>query len=123
MTHVEIIGVYPVPEAEQPCHLIEVAVTDFFGELDIGAFTQPLASQDKTYWQVPFGEVVLEPGGSSGFEPTFPGPVQVNGNLRLAFFYYYLQPSQLLSQFGPLLLPPESSRPSRLSFIAYEPPC
>jgi hypothetical protein len=98
-------------------------VSDFVGAIDVGAFTQPLAGENQSHWQVPFGEVVLDSDGCNGHEPIFPDPIQVNGNLRLAFFFYYLQPSPLLSQFGPLALPPVSARPGRLAFINYEPPC
>ena len=90
MALAEIIGVYPVVEAEHRCHLIEISVSDFVGIVDVGAFTQPLADKDPSYWQVPFGEVVLDRNGCSGNEPLFPDPIQVNGTLRVAFFFYYL---------------------------------
>jgi len=122
MAQAQVIGVYPVPEAEQQCHLVELVVSDYIGKLDVGTFTQPLADYDRSHWQVPYWEHVLSADGNSGQLAALLEPLQVNGTMRLAFFFHHLQHRPLVSQFGLLSLPPESNRPSRLAFIEYEPP-
>ncbi len=45
------------------------------------------------------------------------------GNIRLVFFFHYLDLSKpFLTPFGPIALPKESPQPERLLQIAYEPP-
>lgn len=74
--------------------------------VDWPSFTQPLPDFDRAYWQVPYDERPV---------PGRPG--------HWCFFFHYLDIQQpLLSFGGPLLLPPETPRPSYLSFIAYEEP-
>jgi len=41
LMRVEILGVHPVIEADEPCHLVEIQVSDLEGEFDIGKFHQP----------------------------------------------------------------------------------
>jgi hypothetical protein len=47
---VEVIGVYPVSEAREPVHLIELVVRDSPG-FDPGEFVQPEPDQPEENWQ------------------------------------------------------------------------
>jgi hypothetical protein len=33
---IKVLGLYPVEEADQPCHLVELSVSNFNGTLDLG---------------------------------------------------------------------------------------
>src|SRR4051794_21427539 len=52
---VEVIGVYTVPEAPEPCHLIEIVVRDSSG-FDAPKFVQPDPTQSEENWQVAYDE-------------------------------------------------------------------
>ncbi len=120
---INIIGVYPVAEAEEPCHLIELLVEGLYGNLDISEFTQQLPGQPRDNWQVPWDEQVLDADGTSGEPAPFPGPIRVDGSQRLVFFFHYLDHSRpLLTPAGPTPLPEPAPRPSRLVFVEYKPP-
>jgi hypothetical protein len=119
---VEPIGVYPVDSPES-CHLIEMWLRGD-GEVDFGGFTQEVPGQDRSSWQVAYDEWLLNEEGTAGQLAPFPGPVRWDGDLRVAFFFHYLDGTRpLLSLCGPVALPPQSPLPERLGFIEYEPPC
>jgi hypothetical protein len=119
---VEVFGVYPVPEAEEPCHLVEVIVEGYEGALDVGVFTQAEPDLPREDWQAPWNEYLLNDDGSEG-EPVFPRPPYVAGSARLAFFFCYLDPSRPLeTPAGLAPLPAVTARPRRLAFVEYEPP-
>jgi hypothetical protein len=120
---IQVIGVYPV-RADEPCHLVELFVRDLIGELPVADFTQEVKGQPRSNWQVPYDERVLNDGGTAQVGEQFPGAIEADGNeLRLAFFFHYLDFSRpLLTPAGPLALPRETKKPSRLKFFKYEPP-
>lgn len=119
---VEVVGVYPVAEAAEPCHLIEVLVTTDSDAVDFGAFKQPLPGRPESDWQVAYDEVVLNREGSAG-EPVSPQTTLVR-TTRAAFFLHYLDlNSPLATPLGAVQLPPPTPRPPRLTFIRYESPC
>jgi hypothetical protein len=126
---VEVIGVYPVEEAEEPCHQIEMVIRGSPG-FDPGELTQEIPGRRKAYWQVAFHEHVLTPDGQTvirrgidipgGFEKH---PELLEGDVRFVFFFYYVYFSRpLRTPFGEVPLPPPSERPARLKAIEYLPP-
>jgi hypothetical protein len=120
---IEIIGVYPVKEAREPCCLIEALISDFRGDLDMAEFTQEVPGQPRENWQVPWDEYLLDEEGVSGESAPFPGPLNISGSQRVAFFFHYLDFSRpLITPIGEVRLPKATKRPDRLNFIHYEPP-
>jgi hypothetical protein len=121
---IEVIGVYPV-RADEPCHLIELWVRDLKGEQPVADFTQEVGGQPRDNWQVPYDERVLNDAGTAQVGEESPPSIEADGkDLRLAFFFHYLDLSKpLLTPAGPLKLPAVSKRPSRLKFVKYESPC
>jgi hypothetical protein len=71
---VEVLGVYDVPEAPEPCHLIEIVVPS---DTDFAEITQADPDLPRTHWQVPWDERVLETVGDS---------------VQVVFFFHYLVP-------------------------------
>jgi hypothetical protein len=119
---VEVIGVYPVDEAHEPCHLIELVV-EGEGAFEVGSITQPNPTRPSSDWQVAYDEYQLAPDGSSG-EPLGMAPVELHGPVRLAFYLHYLSPTELLqTPAGLVALPPVTPMPRRLGFMKYESPC
>ena len=57
---VEVIGVYPVYESEEPCHLVEV-VTSGSGVFDVAAITQPDAALYKQTGKSPMTSICYQP--------------------------------------------------------------
>ncbi len=118
----EIIGVYPVI-APEPCHLIEMVVTQMSGEIDFMQITQPRKGKPKENWQVPYDEAFLNPSGDAFVDALNQYAQPAGRNFRVAFFFHYLdQTASLLSQAGALKIPPETPVPARLNFIQYSTP-
>lgn len=118
-----VLGVYPVEGSDEPCHLIEMSLRNFCGELRLGEITQPEPGVERSSWQVPYWEQRLDEHGFFVVEDLFPGPVRVDGELRFVFYFHYLDLSApLRTQFGPVLLPGETPTPNRLSALSYSPP-
>ena len=110
---------YPVPEAPEPCHLVEVIVRDSPG-FDIGEFQQEEPGQPPDNWQVPWDERILNEAGDAEMPND---PELLHGTARLAFFLHYAEPSRpLLTPFGSVALPEPSERPERLAMIEYDEP-
>jgi hypothetical protein len=119
---VEVIGVYPVDEAHEPCHLIELLV-EGEGAFEVGAITQPHPTRPKSDWQVAYDEYRLTPEGDSG-EPLDLHPLRLHGQVRVAFYFHYLSPTEpLWTPAGLVVLPPVTPRPQRLGFMKYDAPC
>jgi hypothetical protein len=122
--HIEVVGVYEVPEAAQDCVLIELNVALGAEELDFSSVTQEIPGVPVPEWQVPWLEHELNDAGSSGQElrrRLVHGPVN---RARVAFFFHYLDPSRpLLTPAGIIALPKATRRPDRLKFMRYESPC
>jgi hypothetical protein len=125
MPKIEPIGVYPV-EAKEPVHLLEVWVRNADGVFDMGGVTQEVPEQPRSNWQAPYSEHVLSAAGDEALTEEFGAadkPDLWKGDMRLAFFFHYLDLERpLLTPFGPVQLPPASELPDRLSMIRYEPP-
>lgn len=120
---ISVIGMYPVEEATEPCHLVEILIEDFQGNLSFDDFTQEVDGQPRDNWQVPWLEYLLSDDGETGEMTTSLGPLEINNMQRLAFFFHYLDLSRpMLSPAGEISLLEPMSRPNRLSFIKYEPP-
>jgi hypothetical protein len=116
----EVIGVYPVKESEQPCYLIELRVSHHHGPLDIGSFYQPPRKKNGNE-QVAYGEYVLNSAGTAGTESF--EDIDVDGDVRLAFFVHFLQDNwRLATPTGIVQLPIATPKPDRLSFIEYHEP-
>ncbi len=123
---VEVIGVYSVPEAAEPVHLIEVVVASESGDYEIADFTHELAGQPRANWQVPYDEKILDDDGTQvvadGWDER-DNPDAWAGRKRLAFFFHYLDLGRpLLTPYGPVDLPAPQARPDRLAILEYEEP-
>jgi hypothetical protein len=125
MPQIEIIGIYPV-QADEPVHLVELIVRGSEGTFEIGDITQEVPGQSPDDWQVPCMEHLLN---SSGDE-ILADDCQMTelpdlwlGDVRLVFFFHYLDASRpLQTPFGEVRLPAESDLPDRLSMIEYDLP-
>jgi len=125
MPSVEIVGVYPI-DADEPVHLVEIIVHDADGDFDIGAITQEMPDTVRSNWQSPYDEQILSPDGTSVLANRFDAEDQTDhwkGDVRLVFFFHYLELSKpLTTPFGLVPLTTESPVPTRLSSIRYEQP-
>jgi hypothetical protein len=122
---VEVIGVYPVSEAPEPVHLIEIVVRDSPG-FDPGEFVQPDPDQPEENWQTAYDERALDAPGNSAITESFElsgRPELLEGDVRLVFFMHYLNPERpIRTPFGDVELPNPSDWPDRLASIQYEEP-
>lgn len=122
----KVIGVYPVREADTPCHLVEIAISGGTGIFDVSEITQEVNGQPRENWQVPYAERIVSADGQRILTEEF----EINehsdlwkGDFRLAFFFHYLDPKrELTTPFGLLRLPSPTVMLARLSGIAYEAP-
>jgi hypothetical protein len=125
MASVEVVGLYPVPEAPEPVHLIELLVRDSPG-FDPAKFVQPDLNEPEENWQVAYDERALNESGDVPITESFElsgRPDLLKGDVRLVFFMHYLDPARpLMTPFGTVELPDPSDRPQRLSAIEYEEP-
>jgi hypothetical protein len=117
---IEVIGCYPVVEAREPCHLLELVVTNSPG-FDIGSITQDDPTQPRENWQAPYDERLLTAEGDADQEASL-RPEALRGDLRLAFFMHYLDPSRLLTTPLGDVPPRATVRPERLGWLGYEEP-
>jgi hypothetical protein len=121
----EILGVHPVPEAPDPCHLIDLSIEtrldregrDLF---DATSITQAGAGLPGTDWQTADDVYLVERVGGSGrlLDPSELASLRVP--LRIAFFFHFLRLDRpLLTASGPVWLPRPTPRPDYLRFIVY----
>jgi hypothetical protein len=116
----QVLGVHPVDEAPDPCHLIELTLEGTGDPLDLRGVTQERAGMPGADWQTPFDEHLLDPAGTSGRSLGVDQARAVASPARLAFFFHFLRLDRpLLTPAGPLRLPPASPRPDRLAFLKY----
>ena len=124
MPNVQVVGVYPV-DAPEPCHLVELRVSGSEGRFDVSQFTQE-DDRPRIDWQVAYAEKLLDASGDSIEWALWNGPgdeVPWSGDLRLAFFFHYLDFARpLRTPFGPVDLPAPSPLPDRLAHVEYEEP-
>ncbi|MCX8154978.1 MAG: hypothetical protein N3J91_00780 [Verrucomicrobiae bacterium] len=125
MPKIEIIGVYPI-DAEQPVHLVELWVRGAQGKFKIGDITQEVPGEPPDNWQCPYLEKLLSPSGDKVVADDFElmkRPDLWSGDMRLAFFFHYLDLElPLKTPFGEVQLPAETELPDRLAMIEYEEP-
>jgi hypothetical protein len=116
----QVLGVHPVEEAPDPCHLVELYIDGPGDTFDLRGVTQERAGLPGSDWQTPFEEHLVDPGGASG-RPLAPDQARaVAAPARLAFFFHFLRLDRpLLTPAGPLLLPAPTERPARLQFLKY----
>lgn len=126
MTSAKIIGVYSVPEANEACYLVELAIKGGSGVFPVVEITQEVAGEARENWQVPYAEQLLSSDGGEILSEPFEAeddPDLWSGDFRLAFFFHHLDLSKpLVTPFGSLPLPKPSAVPSRLRDITYEAP-
>lgn len=124
-TTIDVIGVYHV-EADVPVHLIEILAKNSNGIFDLAEITQEIPDQSRRNWQAPWDEKILDHAGEKIIADYFSArekPELWIGNIRMAFFFHYLDFSRpLLTPFGPITLSNECPKPNRLSEIEYESP-
>jgi hypothetical protein len=119
---IKIIGVYPI-EADEPCHLIEVTIHRFGFDLDIGSFTQEIPGEAEDNWQVPYDEHFLNSDGTMVLNPDYPDEIPEADDLRVAFYFHYLDLKRPIKTFiGDMSLPEVTKKPGRLSILEYDPP-
>jgi hypothetical protein len=108
MSMLEIRGIHRVA-ADEPVHLIEVAIDGSFDDVDWGAITQALPNQPREDWQTVYDEQEL--------------PALPDGRARGVFFFHYLDlDRELITPAGSLVLPSPTPTPSDLAQIVYEAP-
>jgi hypothetical protein len=124
MSQIKVIGVYPV-EADEPVHLIELSVLGAQGVFKIEDITQEVPGQPRDNWQCPYMEQILSASGDEVLADDYDAPKRPElwrGDMRLAFFFHYLDFERpLRTPFGEVQLPAESELPERLSMLEYEP--
>ena len=119
MTSARIIGAYKVRSPE-PCHLVELEITDVSGQIDLIEITQEIPGHPRSNWQVPYEEQYLHSSGKHPITPDVPWRQHQESELRLVFFFHYLDFSRpLLTPFGELELPKPKRKPRRLGFVKY----
>jgi len=113
----KVLGVHTI-NAQQPCHLVEVEISEYEGKFDVGVLVQPRMDGKSDFEQAPYMEHLLDASGESG-EPTS-YDIEVQGQARIAFFMHYLEENwRLRSPVGEIELPPATPLPLRLTFIEY----
>ena len=122
----EVLGVHPVPEAPDPCHLVDLSVEttrldregrDLF---DATTITQAGAGLPGTDWQTAHEIHLVDRVGGSGrlLDPGELATLRVP--LRIAFFFHFLRLDRpLLTASGPVWLPRPTPRPDYLRFVVY----
>ena len=120
--NVQIIGVYAI-DASEPCHLVELQITNHFGELEFGQFTQEWLGKERSSWQVPWDERIINDEGTQDAMGRFPQNVKVHGQIRVVFFFHYLNLDRpLITPAGRIRIPDAKVLPARLKFMQYDPP-
>ena len=111
---VKLIGVYSVDE-NPDISLVELNIAKDVNEIDFFEFTQEVENEPRLNWQVPFGEVYLDPTGEKVIGDEINLPKGISGNTRLAFFIYYLDVNKpMLTPFGKIILFEKIEAPNRI---------
>ena len=120
----KVIGIYPI-KASEPVHMIEMSTEDSITLFDLSSITQEVSGQPKENWQVPYMEHILNQDGTEILAndlEIMAKPELLQGNLRLVFFFHYLDLQKpLISPWGKIILPDETEKPERIK-IQYEEP-
>ena len=59
MSFAKVIGVYAVPEAEEPCYPVELGIDASTGIFPVGHITQEVAGAPRENWQAPYAERIV----------------------------------------------------------------
>jgi hypothetical protein len=121
----QVLGVHPVPDAPDPCHLVDLSIEtrldregrDLF---DATTITQAGEGHPGTDWQTAHDIHLVDRVGGSGrlLEPGELAELRVP--LRIAFFFHFLRLDRpLLTASGPVWLPRATPRPDYLRFVVY----
>jgi hypothetical protein len=117
MVEIEVLGAYVVPGHPDVC-LIEIRADVAPSELDVGAITQEDPNLPEDSWQATWHEHYLSPEGDEVIGEWLSEPIDDPGPTRLAFFLHRVDFERpLLTQFGPVPLPPPTAMPKRLRRI------
>jgi len=118
---IEIAGVYTVKRYPK-VKLIECIIDSPPPQVDVTKFLHPVDNMPKSSWQAPYDERYLNENGTEVIGGFCEIPTGIPFT-RLVFFLHFVNVNNpLLSQFGKLRLPAESSMPDRLkSLIKYTP--
>ena len=110
----KLLGLYYVEE-NKDVTLVELVIGKKAVEFDLGEFTQELEHMPRLNWQAPFGEKYLSLDGEIIIGDDSNLPKLLTDTTRLAFFFYFLDPSKsLLTPFGPLQLEGKQKQPARI---------
>ncbi len=105
---IEIRGVHPV-DATEPVHLVDVAISGGFDDMDWGAITQADPELPPDNWQAPYDEREL---------PPLP-----DGRARAVFFFHYLDVTKpILVSSKPTVVRSPTPVPADLATVQYEQP-
>ncbi|TGM61980.1 hypothetical protein [Leptospira meyeri] len=120
----KIIGVYEIKNVSD-CNLIEIQIKDSKIPLDLLLVTQSLENIDKSSWQVPYNEYLLDLTGEKILSKEWENiqDEKLIGSFRIVFFFHFLNINKPLStQFGDFDLPQITNVPDRLKNISYNNP-
>jgi hypothetical protein len=124
-TRIEVAGIYPV-QADEPVHMIELIVRNCKVRIECREITQEDPIRPRANWQAPYDEKVFDETGTKLIGDPFNErnrPEWWQGNIRLVFFFHYLDLAKpLKTPFGDIALRAPSERPARLAALVYEPP-
>ncbi len=105
---IKVIGVHAVPEAQEPCHLIEFEIRGKYEDFDWSDVAQEDPKRPRENWQTAWDERVLD---------------TTSNRVRALCFIHYLDTERpILTSFGAVALPTPTERPARLQFVNYDPP-
>lgn len=125
MPRIEAIGVYPI-DAPEPVHLVELLIHGASGVFNLSGITQANPDLSRDNWQVPYLEQILTASGDeivADDSEADDKPELWHGNVRLVFFFHYLDIDRpLQTPYGHVRLPAPSRRPGRLSMVQYAQP-
>jgi uncharacterized protein (DUF952 family) len=114
---VEVLGVHPVADSREPCHLIEVAIAGEPMAEVIETIAQEAPGRPEEHGQAPYDEHYLSADGLRAAEPA-----ACEG--RVVFFLHDVALDRPLRVAGGSVpLPAPTPRPTRLDFMEYETPC
>jgi len=118
---IEIVGVYSVKRSPQ-VKLIECIINCPPTHVDMAKFIHPVNNIPKLHWQVAYDEHYLNENGTEVIGGFCDIPTDILFT-RVAFYIHFVNfDNPLLSQFGKLRLPAESSMPRRLkNLVKYVP--
>ena len=98
-------------------------VFGFFFVLDGATPGQAIPGEAEDNWQVPYDEHFLNSEGTTILNPDYPDEIPRSVDLRVAFYFHYLDLSRpIKTPFGDMSLPEVTKKPGRLSILEYDPP-